>query len=148
VTVQTEGASTIWVAPQGDASRARQISSGRYDGQQGLSWMPGGKIIYTSRESGVTDIWSMGQDGKDQRQLTAHAATNLEPWATPDGRYIIFTSTRRTPSRTFRSIWRMDTDGANLKQLAGGAVDRFPQSSPDGRWVVFHSLRSGSLRAW
>ena len=42
----------------------------------------------------------------------------------------------------------MDTDGGNLKQLAGGAVDRFPQSSPDGRWVVFHSLRSGSLRAW
>jgi eukaryotic-like serine/threonine-protein kinase len=147
VTVQTEGASTIWVA-QGDASRARQISSGRYDGQQGLSWMPGGKIVYTSRESGVTDIWSMGQDGKDQRQLTANAATNLEPWATADGRYIIFTSTRRNALRTFRSIWRMDTDGGNLKQLAGGAADRFPQSSPDGRWVVFHSLRSGSLRAW
>jgi Periplasmic component of the Tol biopolymer transport system len=148
VTVQTEGASTIWVAPQGDASRARQISSGRYDGQQGLSWMAGGKIAYTSRERGVTDIWSMGQDGRDQRQLTANAATNLEPWATPDGRYIIFTSTRRNPSRTFRSIWRMDTDGSNLKQLAGGAADRFPQSSPDSRWVVFHSLRSGSLRAW
>jgi serine/threonine protein kinase len=148
VTVQTEGASSIWVAPQGDTSRAKQISSGRYDGQQGLSWMAGGKLAYTSRESGMTDIWSMGQDGKDQKQLTANAATNLEPWATSDGRYIIFTSTRRTPSRTFRSIWRMDTDGSNLKQLAGGAGDRFPQSSPDVRWVVFHSLRSGSLRAW
>jgi Tol biopolymer transport system component len=152
VTVQTEGASTIWVAPQGDASRARQISSGRYDGQQGLSWMPGGKIAYTSRESGVTDIWSMGQDGKDQKQLTAHAATNLDPWATPDGRYIIFSSTRRTASRGLRSIWRMDTDGGNLKQLTGEQGGRFPQSSPDGRWVVFHSTsletRTGSLRAW
>src|SRR4030095_13979942 len=66
VTVKTEGASTIWVAPQGDASRAKQISSGRYDGQWGLSWMPGDKIAYTSLESGLTDIWSMGQDGKDQ----------------------------------------------------------------------------------
>jgi serine/threonine protein kinase len=144
VTVQTEGASAIWVAPQGKASRARQISSGRYDGQEGLSWMPGGKIAYTSRESGLVDIWSMGQDGKDQKQLTAHAATNLAPWATPDGRYIIFMS-RRIGERT---IWRMDTDGGNLKQLTGGPGDIYPQSSPDGRWVVFHSTRTGSLRAW
>ena len=147
VTVQTEGVSTIWVAPQGDASRARQISSGRYDGQQGLSWMPGGKIAYTSRESGSTDIWSMGQDGKDQKPLTAHAVTNLDPWATPDGR-IIFSSTRRTVSRSLRSIWRMDTDGGNLKQLTGEQGGRFPQSSPDGRWVVFHSTRTGYLTAW
>jgi serine/threonine protein kinase len=144
VTVQTEGTSTIWVAPQGDASRARQISSGRYDGQEGLAWIAGGKIIYTSRESGLTDIWSMGQDGKDQKQLTAHAATNLSPWATPDGRYIIFMS-RRIGERT---IWRMDTDGGNLKQLTGGPGDIFPRTSPDGRWVVFVSRRSGSERLW
>ena len=149
VTVQTEGASTIWVAPQGDASRARQISSGRYDGQLGLSWMPGGRIAYTSRESGLTDIWSMGQDGKDQKQLTAHAATNQAPWATPDGRYIIFTSTRRGAlSRGLRNIWRMDTDGGNLKQLTEGPGDIYAKSSPDGRWVVFESTRSGRLRAW
>ncbi|HEY3037482.1 MAG TPA: LpqB family beta-propeller domain-containing protein [Pyrinomonadaceae bacterium] len=147
VTVQTEGASTIWVAPEGDASRARQISSGRYDGQRGLSWMPGGKIAYTSEESGLVDIWSTGQDGKDQKQLTANAGRNFDPWATPDGRYIIFTSTRRGASRTLWSIWRMDTDGGNLKLLTGGAGARFPQSSPDGRWVVFHST-PGSLRAW
>ncbi len=147
VTVQTEGASTIWVAPEGDASRARQISSGRYDGQRGLSWMPGGKLAYTSEESGLVDIWSTGQDGKDQKQLTAQAGRNFDPWATPDGRYIIFTSTRRGTSRTLWSIWRMDTDGGNLKQLTVGVNGRFPQSSPDGRWVVFHST-PGSLRAW
>src|SRR4029450_7547559 len=144
VTVQTEGASTIWVAPQGDASRARQISSGRYDGQEGLAWMPGGKIAYTSGESGLTDIWSMDQDGKDQKQLTAPAATNLSPFATPDGRYIIFMS-RRIGERT---IWRMDTGGGNPKQLTGGPGDIFPRTSPDGRWVVFVSRRSGSERLW
>src|SRR4029434_703735 len=104
VTVQTEIAAGVWVTPQADASRARLISSGRYDGQLGLSWMPGGRILYTSRESGLTDIWSMGQDGKDQKQLTTNAATNQAPWATPDGRYIIFTSTRRGASRNLRSI--------------------------------------------
>ena len=148
VTVQTDGASSIWVAPQGDASGARQISSGRYDGELGLSWMPDGKIAYTSRESGLTDIWSMGQDGTDQKQLTAHAATNLDPWATPDGRYIIFSSTRRGASGRLRSIWRMDTDGGNVKLLTEGQGDRSPRTSPDGRWVVFHTARTGSHRLW
>lgn len=109
VTVQSDSTSNVWVAPQGDASRAKQISSGKYEGAQGVSWMPGGKIVFTSRESGLTDIWSMEQDGKNQKQLTAHARFNYYPWATSDGRYIIFSSTRTGAAR---SIWRMDTDGA------------------------------------
>ncbi len=145
VTVQTEGEMNLWVAPQGDAGRVKKISSGRSDGQTGLSWMPGGKIVYTSRGSGFSDIWSIEQDGKNQKQLTANASTNLYPWATPDGRYIVFTSTR---VRSTRSIWRMDPDGGNLKQLTEGPGDVFPQSSPDGRWVVFVSTRSGLVRAW
>jgi len=145
VTVQTEVEMNLWVAPQGDAGRAKQISSGRGDGSAGLSWMPGGKIVYTSRASGFGDIWSMEQDGKNQKQLTAHARANSYPWATPDGRYIVFTSTR---ARSTRSIWRMDPDGGNLKQLTEGPGDIYPQSSPDGRWVVFQSVRSGLTSAW
>jgi TolB protein len=90
----------------------------------------------------------MGQDGTDQKQLTAQAATNLDPWATPDGRYIVFSSTRRGASRSLRSIWRMDTDGGNLKLLTEGQGDRSPQTSPDGRWVVFHTARTSSHRLW
>ncbi|HEY3136575.1 MAG TPA: hypothetical protein VGL29_11160 [Blastocatellia bacterium] len=145
VTVQTEGEMNLWVAPQGDAGRAKQISSGRSDGQTGLSWMPDGKIVYNSQGGGFVDIWSMDSDGKNQKQLTANARSNFYPWATPDGRYIVFASTR---SRASRSIWRMDPDGGNLKQLTDGPGDIYPQSSPDGRWVVFQSVRSGSTRVW
>ena len=146
VTVQTDSTSNVWVAPQGDASRARQISSGNYDGSLGLSWMPGFKLVFTSRESGSPDIWSMDQDGKNQRQLTAQVRFNYFPWATSDGRYIVFTSTRAGAARS--TIWRMDTDGGNLKQLTDGPGDVLPQSSPDGRWVVFHSARSGVFSIW
>src|SRR5215813_2084622 len=145
VTVQTEGTASVWVAPQGDANRVRQIASGRYDGQRGLSWMPGGKIVYTSRESGGLDIWIMDEDGKNKKQLTSHARANDAPWATPDGRYIIFSSNRTVGSR---SIWRMDPDGGNLKRLTEGPGAFMARSSPDSRWVVFPSARSGSERLW
>ena len=144
-TVQTETAAGIWVAPQANASRDRPISSGRYDGVQGLSWMSSGKILYTSREGGIGDIWIMDQDGKNQKQLTANAGNNFNPWATPDGHYIVFSSNR---TRATRCIWRMDIDGGNLKQLTGGPGDIYAQSSPDGRWVVFHTSRDGPFRVW
>src|SRR4030095_2524542 len=145
VTIQTETAAGVWVAPQANASRARQISSGRYDGVLGLSWMPRGQILYTSREGGIGDIWIMDQDGKNQKQLTANAGNNFNPWATPDGHYIVFSSNR---TRATRAIWRIDIEGGNLKQLPGGPGDIYAQSSPDGRWVVFHSTRDGPFRVW
>src|SRR3989442_3623048 len=53
VTVQTQGEMNLWVVPQGDAGRAKQISSGRGDGSAGPSWMPGRKIGYTAPRSGL-----------------------------------------------------------------------------------------------
>jgi eukaryotic-like serine/threonine-protein kinase len=145
VTVQTEGAFSVWVSPHGDTSHARQVPSGRYDGQLGVSLMPDGRIVYVSRESGLNDIWIMDGDGKNKKQLTANASYNYHPWVTADGRYIVFTSTR---SDGVRRIWRMDPDGGNLKRLTEGPGDILPQSSPDGRWVVFWSNHSGALRVW
>jgi Tol biopolymer transport system component len=87
----------------------------------------------------------MDGDGKNKKQLTANASYNYHPWVTSDGRYIVFTSTR---SDGVRRIWRMDSDGDNLKRLTEGPGDILPQSSPDGRWVVFWSNHSGALRVW
>ena len=46
-------------------------------------------------ESGVADIWSMDEDGKNQKQLTA---SQHGPVGTPDGHYIVFTSHEQTAS--------------------------------------------------
>jgi eukaryotic-like serine/threonine-protein kinase len=145
VTVQTETTANVWIVPLTEASRARQISSGRYDGFRGVSWMPSGKIVYASRGDGPDDIFTMDQDGRSQQQLTAHASSNTHPSATLDGRYIVFESLRTGRSK---SIWRMDADGGNPKQLTNGPVDDSPQSSPDSRWVVFVSRRSGLQNVW
>jgi Tol biopolymer transport system component len=142
VTVQTEGDSSIWVAPQGDAARAKQITSGRYDGSDGISWTRDGKIAYTSRESGITDIWIMDADGKNQKQLTANTRSNNGPFATADGRYIVFRSIRSGAW----AIWRMDNNGGDQRQLTDGPADNFPRASPDGQWVVFSSQRAGPQR--
>src|SRR5437016_13679558 len=51
VTVLSEGTSDIWIAPEGDASRASQITSNRFDGLSGIAWTPDGKIVHGSNVS-------------------------------------------------------------------------------------------------
>lgn len=133
--VQIDSLSEIWLAPEGDASRALKITfeTGAYGD---VCFTPDGKIVYSSRASGNLDIWTMNADGTDRKQLTADAGVNLGQTISPDGRYIIFTSNR---AGTF-NIWRMDIDGANPVQLTRGSGEKFPQCSPDGRWVVYNSV--------
>ena len=50
-----------------------------------------------------------------------------------DGRYIVWESNRGDGN----TIWRMDVDGGNPKQLTKAAPDYFPTVSPDGKSVVF-----------
>ena len=145
-TVQSETSSSIWLAPNGDASRATRITSGagQIDGRDGLAWSPDGKIVFASNASGNLDLWMMNADGSGQRQLTENSLINNHPAFCSDGRYIIFTSDRAgTPN-----IWRADSDGTDVKQLTSGSGEDNPQCSPDGRWVLYTLLGEGKPTLW
>ena len=135
----------LWVAPEGDSSRARQITSGqgREDGVGGLSWTVDGKIVYRTVAGGYPNIWSMEADGNGQRQLSRDSPENTEASVSPDGRYIVWVSHRA-------NIWRMNVDGSNSRQLTHGGNAYFPQVTPDGKWVVYFVSGYGTetRRVW
>lgn len=139
VTVQTDQVSNVWTAtPHQDASRAKQITFGKNHGAGGVAWAPDNRIVYGSLESGVPDIWSMGADGENQKQLTLDVGKNYLPVVSHDNRYIAFVSDRRG---TY-NIWRMDIDGGNQKQLTSGKFDGAPSFFPDNRRVAFYTWDS------
>jgi serine/threonine protein kinase/sugar lactone lactonase YvrE len=134
-TTQQDEQSSIWIAPDGDASRARRITRGRYEGRYGVAWTPDGRIVYHSLASGNEDIWIMNADGSDQSQLTVNPGTDDDCCeVSPDGRYIVFRSQREDGT----ALWRMDSDGGNAKRLTSEGNQ--PTLSPDGRWVIYHFL--------
>jgi dipeptidyl aminopeptidase/acylaminoacyl peptidase len=57
----------------------------------------------------------------------------------PDGKMLAFTVTSSDLPRAKRtsSIWVMDADGANMRQLTQGEHDSGPSFSPDGRTLAF-----------
>jgi len=146
VTVQSVTLGDLWVAPNGDASKARKISSNRsIDRSTVTSWTPDGRIVYTSRVSGHSDIYITNADGSGQKQLTSNAKDNYIPAVTPDGRYIVFTSDRTGKSH----IWRMDIDGGNVKQLTNGATrEEDPSCSPDSQWVFYAASGPSQTNLW
>jgi Tol biopolymer transport system component len=144
VTVLSEGISNVWVAPVGDANRAAQITSNRFDGIGGIAWTPDGRIVRVSRASGNADIWIMNADGTEDRQLTSNALLNLVPRVSPDGHYMVFMSNRTGST----NIWRMDLDGNNPKQLLTGLNGWNPLCTNDSQSVIFTSDVGGKPSLW
>jgi Tol biopolymer transport system component len=130
--VQDHSVSSIWVAPEADAGRARQIASDAGWVQE-IAWTPDGRIVYRSNASGSAEVWVMNADGSNSKQLTVDARASRGLTVSPDGRYIFFASDR---AGRF-NIWRVDVDLGNLKQLTNGEDEFYPHSTPDGRWVVY-----------
>ncbi|HET9711114.1 MAG TPA: protein kinase, partial [Pyrinomonadaceae bacterium] len=144
VTTQEDTSARIWTVPldsSSSADAARQITSGKFEGRNGMSWSPDGRIVYITKVGDDEDVWIMNDDGTGRRQLTDDAAVEDRPVVSPDGRYIYFGSTRSGTQQ----IWRMDADGGNAVQLTKGEIINVePSVSPDGKWIVFSAWKSGT----
>jgi Tol biopolymer transport system component len=143
VAVQHQQVSNLWTASDG-YDDAAQISSGRYDALNGLSWTPDGRVVYVSRANGETQIWITNADGTDKKQLTFDSGWKGKLSVSSDGRYVVFASGR---TDTFH-IWRMDIGGGNEVQLSRGRRNGTPQVTPDSQWVVYTSFDTGRGTLW
>jgi serine/threonine protein kinase/Tol biopolymer transport system component len=143
VTVQFNATSNVWIAPANDLMHGKQITSGQLEGYRGLAWTPDNRIVYTSLASGNRNLWIMNADGTSQKQLTSDPKPDDSPKVSRDGRYIVFNSDRGA----LPSIWRMDIDGGNLKQITN-QEDYLLDITPDGRSIVFTSWRTTRQTLW
>ncbi|MEW6481803.1 MAG: DUF5050 domain-containing protein, partial [bacterium] len=91
------------------------------------SFSPDGRIVF-SRDN---YIWTMNQDGSDQKQV----AKGDYPSFSPDGTRIVFS---RLGSDY--EIFLMNKDGTNIRQLTSNDIDDIePTFSPDGETIAYNS---------
>lgn len=84
------------------------------------------------------DIFVSDMDGKLLRQLTNEPGYDAEATVSPDGKKIVFTSTRSGDLE----LWTMDIDGTNLRQVTSGlGYDGGAFFSPDSKQLVFRASR-------
>jgi len=84
------------------------------------------------------DIYIINVNGTGLRRLTDAPGYDAEGSFSPDGKQIVFTSSRDGDP----DLYIMGADGSNVRQLTNTpGYDGGPFFSPDGKWVVFRSDR-------
>jgi Tol biopolymer transport system component len=119
VTLQSASTCNLWVANNSDWNQPTQVTTGsRLDGRNGVAYMTGGQVVYSSSVGGSMDLWVMNADASNQRQLTANSRNNTQPVITRDGRYVIFSSDRSGTA----NVWRVDIDGTLYARWEMGGI--------------------------
>ena len=138
-----------------DGTGLRRVSNGQGRTTCGYFFDRDRRILYSSSHEHSADcpvppdhslgyVWPLGHfeiysqrlDGSDVRKLTSNGAYNAEATVSPDGRRVIFTSTRDGDI----DLYTMNTDGSEVRRVTdrvgydGGAF-----FSPDGRSIVWRA---------
>ncbi len=87
---------------------------------------PGGNlVVYAVRhtdieaDKGRYDLWLSSVEGDAPRRLTTHEANDTSPAWSPDGRYILFLSSRGGSSQ----VWRLPVDGGEAQPVTDLPLD-------------------------
>jgi len=92
-----------------------------------------------------SDVLIADADGRNARSLVADRSLDYNASFSPDGKWVVFTSTRGGSA----DLYRMHPDGTKLERLTDSpGFDDQGVLSPDGRWLAFVSSRSGQADIW
>jgi len=124
-----------------DGSMQKQLTNDlRYQHYYASLSPDGNSIVFSSSRSGGIEIFEMGVDGKNMKQLTSGIGECFAPEISPDGRLVVFL--RNQNGKNYISL--MKRDGTFLGDINDHYDCKDPTWSPDGSQILFASSQSGS----
>ena len=128
VFVSDRGGSPVLYLSDSDGSNVQKLDLPDMGYVVDPAWSPNGQLLAFSwrRPSGNYDIYAMDIVSRQLVELTKDAGRNERPSWAPDGRHLVFESTRTGT----RQIWSMLADGTQQRQLTFEGQNESPNWSP------------------
>ncbi len=139
VTGEIFSRSAVWVSPDLKPENAVQVMPDTGD-TWGISWTHDNKIVYVSNQTGDAEVWVMDADGANAKPLTNDRQFKMTPVASPDGRYIVYTS-----SSGGGQLVRIDANGGNPTVLVSASGADNPDISLDSKWVIYSAYSADGI---
>ncbi|HSP32944.1 MAG TPA: hypothetical protein VLU46_01355, partial [Thermoanaerobaculia bacterium] len=131
LTVAFDVTAQIWAVPLDGHGQPKRISSGKFDGWEGMACVPDGRVVYTTIEDKSPALFIMNADGTGRVPLTRDGFDNRLPTAFRDG--IAYISSN--PAGSDVCFIRFDGEG---RRVVVHGVDVSPIAvSPDARSLIF-----------
>lgn len=114
------GKAMIYTAdPSGTEKDVKRISFvGRFNAAPRFN-PEGSEIVFSSWVDDRFDIYRIGSDGRNLVRLTKNFGSNEEPWFSPDGQFIVFTSQRVITRKTaVQDVYIMNREGEVIKRIS------------------------------
>lgn len=81
----------------------------------------GTEIVFSSWVDERFDIYRINSDGRNLVRLTKNFGSNEEPWFSPDGQFIVFTSQRViTRKKAVQDVYIMNRNGEIIRKISSG----------------------------
>ncbi|MBF0542385.1 MAG: PD40 domain-containing protein [Nitrospirae bacterium] len=112
----------IFIMDKEGNNKRRVTFSGSYNTSPNFSYS-GEKIVYSAIIGGKFQVMMINKDGTNMVQLTSEG-NNEEPYFSPDGRYVVFTSDRFGN----KSVFITRNDGTGQKVLSPNKIRAFGPS--------------------
>ena len=105
--------------PRGKEKNVKRISYvGRFNAAPRFN-REGTQIVFSSWVDNRFDIYRIDSDGRNLVRLTKNFGSNEEPWFSPDGQFIVFTSQRViSQKKAVQDMYIMNIDGEIIKKIS------------------------------
>jgi len=132
-TVQVKTTETLDLLPGiGTGAQMATVAHSQLEDVSAFDWTVEEKLIV----SDGSQLLRVGNDGVKETTLTSDPRAAVLSVARCSNKYVLVNWAYHG-GRDGRSIWRINPDGSNPKQLSSGSYDVAPACSPDGKWAYY-----------
>jgi serine/threonine protein kinase/Tol biopolymer transport system component len=132
-TIQVKTIDTLDLFPNlGLNSQPAAVPRSQVEDVSAFDWTTDGKFIV----SDGSKLLRVGTDGVKEMALASDPSAAVLSVAHCSNTYVLVNWAYRA-GRDGSTIWRVNPDGSNPKQLSSGTYDTSPACSPDGKWAYY-----------